>query len=78
MKGYGFRSSTDTEVIAILARYYYQEEMDSGVAPSFPRIVSKVLERLQGSDEVTCNYACLFTSSLFPNEMVVVKNGRYY
>ena len=66
-RGYKFESETDTEAVAILAKYIYDSQPD--VRPSFTELVKTVLKELEGS------FAFVFKSSHYPNEVVTARRG---
>ncbi|KAI0716678.1 L-glutamine D-fructose 6-phosphate amidotransferase [Earliella scabrosa] len=66
-RGYKFESETDTEAVAILAKYIYDSQPDK--RPSFTELVKTVLKELEGS------FAFVFKSSHYPNEVVTARRG---
>ena len=65
--GYTFKSQTDTEVIPNLIHYYYSNDSISEGFEKFLDAVKHTVDNLKGS------YALEVISSLFPNEIIVVK-----
>lgn len=65
-RGYEFASSTDTEVIAVLAQYLYST-MPDGV--DFPTLMASVIRRMKGA------YAILVKSTRFPDELFAYRSG---
>lgn len=68
-KGYEFYSETDTEVVAKLALYVYNELKASGEKFDFKKVVLQVTSVVQGA------YAFIFKSPLFPGEVCAAKRG---
>jgi glutamine---fructose-6-phosphate transaminase (isomerizing) len=68
-KGYTFYSETDTEVVAKLALYVYNELKASGEKFDFKKVVLQVTSVVQGA------YAFIFKSPLFPGEVCAAKRG---
>ena len=66
-RGYTFESETDTEAVAILAKYIYDSQPDKRL--SFTELVKTVLKELEGS------FAFVFKSTHFPNEIVTARRG---
>lgn len=66
-RGYAFESETDTEAVAILSKYVYDNQ--PAVRKSFTELVKAVLRELEGS------FAFVFKSSHFPNEIVTARRG---
>lgn len=64
--GYKFKSNTDTEVIPLLLKMYYDTEKDKSNI-SFLKLVNKVLTLVEGT------YALLIKSSIFPDELIACK-----
>jgi glutamine---fructose-6-phosphate transaminase (isomerizing) len=64
-KGYKFKSDTDTEVIAMLCRYYYEKDPHQ----SFQNIALSMNTKLEGA------FACLIKSPKYPTEMIAMKMG---
>ena len=65
--GYTFKSQTDTEVIPNLIHYYYSNDSILDGFEKFLDAVKRTVDDLKGS------YALEVISSLFPNEIIVVK-----
>jgi len=63
--GFKFESDTDTEVVAKLAKYLYDQ--DSKI--SFSSLIASVAKLLEGA------FALVFISTHFPNQLVATKNG---
>ncbi|RPD75624.1 L-glutamine D-fructose 6-phosphate amidotransferase [Lentinus tigrinus ALCF2SS1-7] len=66
-RGYKFESETDTEAVAILAKYIYDSQPDK--RPNFTELIKTVLKELEGS------FAFVFKSSHYPNEIVTARRG---
>jgi len=66
-RGYKFETETDTEAVAILAKYIFDTQTDK--RSSFTELVKAVLRELEGS------FAFVFKSSHFPNEVVTARRG---
>ncbi|WUR03269.1 glutamine--fructose-6-phosphate aminotransferase 1 (GFA1) [Vairimorpha necatrix] len=66
-RNYEFESDTDTEVVATLCLYFYNEEIKKNDDPKFVDIIKKVIKRCDGA------FSFAFISPLFPNEMVAVR-----
>ncbi|KAJ3357760.1 glutamine--fructose-6-phosphate transaminase (isomerizing), partial [Allomyces javanicus] len=65
-KGFVFESDTDTECVAKLAKYLY----DQGKGKlSFTALVKAVIKELEGA------FALIFKSTKFPNELVATRRG---
>ncbi|XP_036190175.1 glutamine--fructose-6-phosphate aminotransferase [isomerizing] 1 isoform X3 [Myotis myotis] len=66
-KGYDFESETDTETIAKLVKYMYdnRESQDT----SFTTLVERVIQQLEGA------FALVFKSVHFPGQAVVTRRG---
>jgi len=62
-----FESETDTEAVAILCKYFYDDQPAG--AKSFTELVKTVLRELQGS------FAFVFKSSHFPKEIITARRG---
>ncbi|KAJ3222300.1 glutamine--fructose-6-phosphate transaminase (isomerizing), partial [Chytriomyces hyalinus] len=69
--GYVFESDTDTECVAKLAKYLYDQQLKtSGKKPlSFTSLVKLVCKQLEGA------FALIFKSTHYPNEMVAARRG---
>lgn len=70
-KGKVFYSDTDTEVIAVLAKFYFDSlpeaaRQDRG---AFLTVMSSVMQTVEGAYAVACKSRC------FPGEMIAMKNG---
>lgn len=70
-KGYAFESETDTECVAKLALYLYEQAKRSpGKLPlTFHSLVKMVIKELEGA------FALVFKSTHFPNELVATRRG---
>ncbi|KAI0370499.1 L-glutamine D-fructose 6-phosphate amidotransferase [Pilatotrama ljubarskyi] len=66
-RGYKFESETDTEAVAILAKYIYDSQPDKRM--NFTELIKTVLKELEGS------FAFVFKSSHYPNEVVTARRG---
>lgn len=66
-RGYHFESETDTEAVAILAKYIYDSQ--PGHRTSFTELIKTVLAELEGS------FAFVFKSSHYPNQIVTARRG---
>ncbi|EIW78655.1 L-glutamine D-fructose 6-phosphate amidotansferase [Coniophora puteana RWD-64-598 SS2] len=66
-RGYKFESETDTEAVAILAKYIYDSQPEKRM--SFTSLVKAVLKELEGS------FAFVFKSIHYPNEVVTARRG---
>jgi glucosamine--fructose-6-phosphate aminotransferase (isomerizing) len=66
-RGYRFESETDTEAVAILAKYVWDSQPDKRI--TFTALVKTVLKELEGS------FAFVFKSPHFPNEIVTARRG---
>ncbi|KAH8929665.1 isomerising glucosamine-fructose-6-phosphate aminotransferase [Atractiella rhizophila] len=66
-KGYQFETETDTEIVAALTKYLYDEQ--KGKKPSFTDLIKMVLKELEGA------FAFVFKSRHYPDELVVAKRG---
>ncbi|GME83862.1 unnamed protein product [Ambrosiozyma monospora] len=64
-KGYTFSSDTDTEIIAKLFKYCYEEDNEM----EFYQLTKKVLYQLQGS------YGLMVKSVYYPNEVIATRKG---
>ncbi|KAJ3413770.1 glutamine--fructose-6-phosphate transaminase (isomerizing) [Chytridiales sp. JEL 0842] len=68
--GYVFESDTDTESVAKLAKYLYDEQKKTlGSAVTFTGLVKAVCKQLEGA------FALIFKSVHFPNEIVAARRG---
>ncbi|KAJ3001015.1 glutamine--fructose-6-phosphate transaminase (isomerizing) [Globomyces sp. JEL0801] len=68
--GYQFESETDSECIAVLAKYVFDTQKKfTGQSMDFSNLVKVVCAELEGS------YAIIFKSTHFPNEIVCVRQG---
>jgi glucosamine--fructose-6-phosphate aminotransferase (isomerizing) len=68
--GYVFESDTDTESVAKLAKYLYDEQKKTlGTAVTFTGLVKAVCRQLEGA------FALIFKSTHFPNEIVAARRG---
>lgn len=69
-KGYMFESQTDTECVAKLALYIWDQQRDAGKAPpSFTSLVKAVIKELEGA------FALIFKSTYYPTETVACRRG---
>lgn len=68
-KGYKFESETDTECVAKLALYVYDQQKSSAKPPSFHSLVKAVIKELEGA------FALIFKSVHYPNEVVAARRG---
>lgn len=68
-KGAVFTSDTDTEVIAVLAKYFYDVHASKGTTVTFLQLVMEVMDVVEGA------YALVVKSSHFPGELVACKKG---
>ncbi|ORZ34943.1 glucosamine-fructose-6-phosphate aminotransferase [Catenaria anguillulae PL171] len=66
-KGYVFESETDTECVAKLAKYLYDQNKSKNI--SFTSLVKAVIKELEGA------FALIFKSTKFPGEMVATRRG---
>lgn len=69
MKGYPFESETDTECVAKLALYLYDQQKAIGKPITFYALVKMVIKELEGA------FALVFKSTIFPNELVAARRG---
>ncbi|KAJ3031524.1 UNVERIFIED_CONTAM: glutamine--fructose-6-phosphate transaminase (isomerizing) [Siphonaria sp. JEL0065] len=69
--GYVFESDTDTECVAKLAKYLYDQQQKIGGKKqlSFTTLVKMVCKQLEGA------FALIFKSTHYPNEMVAARRG---
>jgi len=68
-KGYTFISETDTESIAILIQYIYDQYKQKGEDVTFVTLVEDTMSHLKGS------FALVFKSSHYPNQLVATRLG---
>eukprot|EP00037_Helgoeca_nana_P010437 m.91808 g.91808 ORF g.91808 m.91808 type:complete len:698 (-) comp20205_c0_seq1:700-2793(-) len=69
-KGYTFVSDTDTESIAVLCQYIFDEKSkDDGAKPDFTTVVEEVISQLEGS------FALVFKSSHYPGIAIATRRG---
>ncbi|XP_008418356.1 glutamine--fructose-6-phosphate aminotransferase [isomerizing] 2 [Poecilia reticulata] len=66
-KGYEFESETDTEVIAKLIKYLYDNRENDSV--TFSTLVERVIQQLEGA------FALVFKSRHYPGEAVSTRRG---
>lgn len=66
-RGYTFRSDTDTEVAAVLAKYLWDSQ--NGKQITFTALIKSVIVELEGA------FAFVFKSIHFPDEVVVARRG---
>ncbi|TPX31857.1 glutamine---fructose-6-phosphate transaminase (isomerizing) [Synchytrium microbalum] len=65
-----FTSETDTECVAKLCKYVYDQQKQAGVSMSFTKLVKAVCSQLEGA------FAFIFKSSKhFPGELVACRRG---
>ncbi|KAF8635455.1 hypothetical protein AX15_000432 [Amanita polypyramis BW_CC] len=67
-RGFKFESETDSEAVAVLAKYIYDSQ-GGNKRLTFSDLVKAVLKELEGS------FAFVFKSSHFPNEVVTARRG---
>ncbi|XP_057790039.1 glutamine--fructose-6-phosphate aminotransferase [isomerizing] 1-like [Salvia miltiorrhiza] len=68
--GFTFESETDTEVIAKLAKFIYNNTNEEGSSSmTFSQLILEVMRHLEGA------YALIFKSRHFPHELVACKRG---
>ncbi|KAJ2914440.1 hypothetical protein MD484_g5965, partial [Candolleomyces efflorescens] len=65
-RGYRFETETDTEAVAILTKYIFDQYQEK---PTFTELVKAVLKELEGS------FAFVFKSAHYPNEVVTARRG---
>lgn len=68
-KGYEFESETDTETIAKLIKYIYDESKSKGEELEFLDLVEATISQLEGA------FALIFKSSVFPGQVVATRRG---
>eukprot|EP00056_Hartaetosiga_gracilis_P005189 m.82254 g.82254 ORF g.82254 m.82254 type:complete len:699 (+) comp12081_c0_seq3:493-2589(+) len=70
-RGYPFVSDTDTECVAKLVKFLFDQHMKSeeGEKPIFRELVEEVTRRLEGA------FALIFKSAHYPNEMIATRRG---
>jgi glutamine---fructose-6-phosphate transaminase (isomerizing) len=68
-KGYKFESETDTECVAKLALYVFDQQKSSSKPPSFHSLIKAVIKELEGA------FALIFKSVHYPNEVVAARRG---
>jgi glutamine---fructose-6-phosphate transaminase (isomerizing) len=68
-KGHAFESETDTECVAKLALYLFEEQKAAGKSLSFTSLVKAVIKELQGA------FSFIFKSTHFPTEVVACRRG---
>ncbi|XP_075714650.1 glutamine--fructose-6-phosphate aminotransferase [isomerizing] 1 isoform X2 [Rhinoderma darwinii] len=66
-KGYEFESETDTETIAKLAKYMYDNRENDGI--SFATLVERVIQQLEGA------FALVFKSVHYPGQAIGTRRG---
>jgi glucosamine--fructose-6-phosphate aminotransferase (isomerizing) len=66
-RGYVFETDTDTEAVAILTKYIYDNQPDKRI--TFTELIKTVLKELQGS------FAFVFKSIHYPDEVVTARRG---
>ncbi|KAF9233202.1 hypothetical protein BU15DRAFT_90458 [Melanogaster broomeanus] len=66
-RGYKFESDTDTETVAILAKYVWDSQPDKRI--TFTTLIKTILKELEGS------FAFVFKSVHYPNEIVAARRG---
>jgi glucosamine--fructose-6-phosphate aminotransferase (isomerizing) len=67
-RGYKFETETDTEAVAVLAKYIYDSQ-GGNKRLTFTDLVKAILKELEGS------FAFVFKSKNFPNEAVTARRG---
>ena len=67
-RGYKFATETDTEAVAVLAKYIYDSQ-GGNKRLTFTDLVKAVLKELEGS------FAFVFKTNHFPNEVVTARRG---
>ena len=67
-KGYTFETDTDTEAVAVLAKYFW-DSYPEGRKPDFTTVVRLTIKELEGA------FSFCFKSVHFPGELVVAKRG---
>ncbi|KAJ3534458.1 hypothetical protein NMY22_g6915 [Coprinellus aureogranulatus] len=65
-RGYKFQTDTDTEAVAILTKYIFDQHNEK---PTFTNLIKAVLKELEGS------FAFVFKSFHYPNEVVTARRG---
>ncbi|TEB23358.1 L-glutamine D-fructose 6-phosphate amidotransferase [Coprinellus micaceus] len=65
-RGYKFQTDTDTEAVAILTKYIFDQHNEK---PTFTNLIKAVLKELEGS------FAFVFKSAHYPNEVVTARRG---
>lgn len=65
-RGYKFETETDSEAVAILCKYVWDQEPNRF---TFTALVKTVLKELEGS------FAFVFKSKHYPNEVVTARRG---
>ena len=68
-KGYPFESETDTECVAKLALYLFEQQKAAGRTPTFHALVKMVIKELEGA------FALVFKSIHYSNELVATRRG---
>eukprot|EP00048_Salpingoeca_helianthica_P021670 m.13678 g.13678 ORF g.13678 m.13678 type:complete len:681 (+) comp6239_c0_seq1:71-2113(+) len=68
-KGYAFESETDTETIAKLIKYIYDDSKAKDEEMDFLQLVEATISQLEGA------FALIFKSSVFPGEVVATRRG---
>lgn len=68
-KGYAFESQTDTEAVAKLALYLYDQQKAAGKSITFTNLVKAVVKELEGA------FAFIFKSTHYPTEVVACRRG---
>lgn len=68
-KGYKFVSETDTECVAILIQYLYDQLKQKEDEMDFVSLVEETISQLEGS------FALVFKSIHFPNQLVATRRG---
>lgn len=68
-KGHQFESDTDTECVAKLVLYLYEEQIKTGQVVNFCSLVKQVLKEIQGA------YALIFKSPFFPGQVIATRRG---
>jgi len=68
-KGYIFESQTDTECVAKLAKYIFDQSKAAGKQLTFTSLVKAVVKELEGA------FALIFKSVHFPNQVLATRRG---
>ena len=68
-KGYPFESQTDTEAVAKLIKYIFDQQKTNGKKLTFTSLVKAVVKELEGA------FALIFKSIHFPGEVLAARRG---